>query len=479
MEQHLRSRPGLNRFRFCPLSLRRIAKSDFSGRAGRLIVAVTRSPLFYAIFHESRLPMTSNPPITDSRLLPLAQVRLRMPPSWQTPLVADALLTLLFFRLASCHWTEEDMRFQVAGEPSETLLQAMLDSGQFLMNANAMFANCRAGNPAHSGAAIQDAMQTWINSQANDTAQKRLQAILRPDRFGNLFTDASELAKALDLIETIIIDPATPSPELGRLFAQAMHLLGCGPAPAVQDAMLRMAQLVQPQDNEIVFDPACGQGNLLQSCAAALAQRAPASTLHLCGMQALPDDWALACMLLHLSGQHHFSLTLGGPIHTPVAAQIFKQVTPADLVVTMLVQKTPMAQAVDTLRYALACMKPDTGRMGVLMPLSLLQSIEGKTIIRMLLELDFLDAAVGALTDDAHSLLILLLRQRRTRAPVAFINAAPDGNAADNVAAALEAWQQGQSHSALHEIDPQAIAKRQYTLDASNFGQSGTGRGGG
>jgi hypothetical protein len=398
-----------------------------------------------------------------------------MPPSWQTPLVADALLTLLFFRLASSHWTDEAVRFQVAGKANETLLQAMLDSGQFLMNANAMFANCRAGNPAHSGAAIQDAMQTWINSQANDTAQKRLQAILRPQRFGNLFADASELAKALDLIETIIIDPATPSPELGALFAQAMHLLGSGPAPAVQDAMVRLAQLVQPQANEIVFDPACGQGNLLQSCAAALALRAPASTMHLCGMQALPDDWALACMLLHLSGQPHFSLTLGGPTHTPIVAQIFKQVTPADLVVTMLIQKTPMAQAVATLRYGLACMKPDTGRMGVLVPLSLLESIEGKTIIRLLLEQNLLDAAVSALTDDAPPLLILLLRQHRTRAPVAFISAAPDGDAA----AALAAWQHGQSHPALHEIDPQAIANRQYTLDARNYGQSGAGRGGG
>jgi hypothetical protein len=423
--------------------------------------------------------MISTSPLTDRRLLPLEQVRLRMPQSWQTPLVADALLTLLFFRLVSCHWTEEAMRFQVAGKASETLLQAMLDSGQFLMSANAMFANCRAGNPAHLGAAIQETMQTWINSQVSDTAHKKLAAILRPERFGNLFADASELAKALDLIDAITIDPATPSPQLGALFAQAMHLLGSGPAPAVQDAMVRLAQLVQPQANEIVFDPACGQGNLLQSCAAALALRAPASTMHLCGMQALPDDWALACMLLHLSGQHHFSLTLGGPTHTPIAAQIFQQVTPADLVVTMLVHKTPMAQAVTTLRYALACMKPDTGRMGVLVPLSLLASIEGKTIIRLLLEQDFLDAAVGPLTDDASPLLILLLRQQRTRVPVAFISAAPDGDAADNAAAALAAWQQGQSHAALRELDPQAIANRQYTLVAHNEGQSGADRGGG
>lgn len=427
--------------------------------------------------------MTSNSPITDSRLLPLAQVRLRMPQAWQTPLVADALLTLLFFRLVSCHWTEEAMRFQVASEPNETLLQAMLDSGQFLMSANAMFANCRAGNPAHLGAAIQETMQTWINSQVSDTAHKKLAAILRPQRFGNLFADANDLVKALDLIGRITIDPAPPSPELGALFAQAMHLLGSGPAPAVQNAILRLAQLVQPQNNEIVFDPTCGQGNLLQSCAAALAQREPASTLHLCGMQAMPDDWALACMLLHLSGQHHFSLTLGGPIRTPIAAQLIQQVTPADLVVTMLVHKTPMAQAVDILRYALACMKLDTGRMGVLVPLSLLASIEGKTIIRLLLEKNVLDAAVSTPTDDAPPLLILLLRQHRTRAPVAFINAAPDGaaadNAADNAAAAYAAWQQGQSHAALHELDPQAIANRQYTLVAKNEGQSGAGRGGG
>lgn len=402
-------------------------------------------------------------------LAPLEAAQQKMPHGLQRGTVSNVLLTLLFFKHASA---------------------------QNLMSCNALFDTCRTQDSAQCGNAIQSALQVWISRQPDKEMGQLLQAMLRPERIGyvgGLFATVNNhhgLAEIIGLIGQINLDPATPSPACGALFNQAMNLLGTGPAPAMQDAMPLLAQLLQPRANEIVFDPVCGQGGLLHACAADLAMRDSQARLFLHGLEQNENDWALANMLLYLSGVAPHRLCRGGPLHTNIALQAFQKLTPADIVLAVVPERdNPVghATAISTLDsrfpqgvptniglftiwHCLASMKPDSGRMGVLVPSALLASSEGKTLCRYLLKNNLLDAVIELPPADQPLPLILLIRQQRTHSAIAFIGNQHDRGA---ITAAYGAWQhgqpQGQPHPALREIDPASVAQHDWSLEMQRY----------
>jgi N-6 DNA Methylase len=154
-----------------------------------------------------------------------------------------------------------------------------------------------------------------------------------------------------------------------------------------------IAQLINPQACDVVMDMACGQGHLLLACADQLACTQPDAALQLIGMEKDHDQWALAKMLFSLAGlpdqgiQHHNALSRG--YNELSAAEQNLTIGGIDRVVMVLPEKftqwpCDLARNIQDPRFnvhlpsdgrlalfwlGLAAMKPNGGRMAVLVPM--------------------------------------------------------------------------------------------------------------
>lgn len=440
----------------------------------------------------------------------LSQAFQAMPASLPARNMADLLITLLFLKVASEYWQTESVAMRQANQSREAFDHAMRLHAPVLMNEQCLFDVCLAADPAQCGATVRHVL-TLLEAIQPDT---RLNEVLQPQRFGYLdgYMQATQarnpLSDALLHLSHIrmaeVVPVLAPSLALGNAFAAAMVSLYCGPGSAIRDCTQWLATILNPVPGETVFDPACEQGHLLLACANELHLRHPGKQLALSGLEGDQRKWAMTTMLMQLSGLSS-RIDHQEALKTAIPYQTRRQLAPADIVLTMIPDKRypwshalaraemqsrfPLRPPIDNrlalFWHALASMKADTGRMGVLISPESLSGHEGAALIRYLVEHNLLDAVINlplpARAEHGPLPLALILRQQRRDARIAVISRHGAGLQGDlpagpyqgsQIVAAYGSHQQGAYHPYLRNIEPATLASHQYELGGlSRFGE--------
>ena len=309
------------------------------------------------------------------------------------------------------------------------------------------------------------------------------------------------LAKVIAYMGQVKIEHPVPSlagaQEFGKLMAttcQNNPITACGTAAL-------MAQLINPQPNDVVVDFVCGPGNLLLACAAHLAQTQPGAALHLHGMVQDLDDWGLAKMWLALAGQPHHAiqqrnaltgsfkdfsepekkLALCGanvvvmvvPAHfTPWGhALAFEEQDPRFKV------RPPIDSRLALAWIGLAAMNPNGGRMALLIPTNAFLALGNLELRKHMVALNWLDAVITLPGIDGYVLLMLHTQKVHTHIGFIQTKCPITSDTDDDILAVLDAWQHyqtGAAHPSVVKIARETVATNHYEFDVKRYAASAT-----
>lgn len=221
-----------------------------------------------------------------------------------------------------------------------------------------------------------------------------------------------------------------------------------------------IAELVEPEEEETICDPACGSASLLLKCANRVRARFNDSKkFALYGQEAIGSTWALAKMNMFLHGIDNHKIEWGDTIRNPKLLESDDKLKLFDVVVANppfslekwghdmadndpfyrfrrgIPPKTKGDYAF--ILHMIETLRPDTGRMGVVVPHGVLfrGSREGK-IRQQLIEENLLDAVIGLpeklFFGTGIPAAILVFRQNKADNNVLFIDASREFTAGKN-----------------------------------------------
>lgn len=178
-----------------------------------------------------------------------------------------------------------------------------------------------------------------------------------------------------------------------------------------------MAQMLEPQPGETVYDPTCGTGGMLISCLAEVKRKGgDIRTIGLYGQELINITAAIARMNLVLHGVSDFDIRSGNTLHEPALLDRDRLKT-FDVVLAnppYSIKKwnreawlsdswgrnflgTPPQGRADYafFQHILKSMDPTTGRCAILFPQGVLGRNEETEMRRKLLELDLIECVLG------------------------------------------------------------------------------------
>ena len=436
-------------------------------------------------------------------LTALYQALRLMPPSLAPAVNADIVLTLLFWRLLSDKATNKVVwREHTHPVPSAVVRQLMVNN-HIIVPANCRYESCHWRHPNQAMHALRRALYRWVNAQANPL----LETILRPVRFSQLnpllaiFLYSEVLAQVITRIGQIDFARVAKNVTVGEIFSRARALLLIEEEVELLrsdhlEAQL-MARLLQPLASDTLFDPQFGNGQRLMACVEQVASSVPKHQMILYGQETNARQYALTKMDLICQGLTRHQLKNSDPLNAPLFASERLTLRAADVVLLRVPFQAqgwdymnasyenfnrfpsppPQDSRLALILHALACLKQETGRMAVVLPLRLLASSEGEKLRRFLVKHRHL-AAVIELADIVHQpepLILLLMREYHPSSQVAFIGATsmqePTGRPYDGSAIeqAYAAAKQKKAAPFLRMIDDVRMAKRDYSFNFTAY----------
>lgn len=441
----------------------------------------------------------------NPNLMKLAQAQGRMPFSGRPNTGAGMVLTLLFWHMASSLWQRASLPAPEAGATQAAALPATTGPHQIIMSDDCLFSACFATAPAEPGNAIQAALIKLAELQPHGALNK----VLRPERFAILASflaqnqDTQALFDIVGFINMMTFTEARPSLAYGSQFLAAITSLSPQHNRPVRDAATLMARLLKPQPGEIVFDPACGQGHALMACALELVQHFPKAEPRLNGLESNQDHWSLAKMLMMLSGMRHAQLANVAALAQSMTIQEAQALSPADIVLTIVPDQAlpwshalalrerdprfpvrpPIDSRVALVWHALASLKPNGGRMAILISHAALATLDGDALRRYLVMQNLLEAVIDlpipSHADAGRLPLLLIIRHQKAHNEIAFIGQhqhaglfalTSETDMGHQIVAAYAAFQQQQAHDALLSIENAIVANHHCVLDVRAYG---------
>jgi N-6 DNA Methylase len=418
-------------------------------------------------------------------------------PGMGEPLCLGIVICILaWFKVCSDHWHAR----QNEGQPTS----ALAEGGFVNMTADCTFDAILKEKGASTAKAILKAIDELV--KLNPT----LKGVLQPGHFVGVqslyekyHAHPDSLHKLVATINEIRFESHAPSFACAAEFAAVITAV-CKDSNAPARAFTPLcAQLLKPQANEVVLDLACGQGHLLLACAKALAEtttpatkpasaQAPAK-LYLHGMAHDVRQSSLAKLSFCLAGLPHDHIqhanALKKPLNDFTAPEKALALGEADIVVMAIPETTerwrhalacqqqdprfpvgaPASGSLALVWQGLAALKPEGGRMALIMPNAVLAATGGYTLCKYLVDNNLLDAVI-TLPDMVGQLLLMIRRQKR-QTDIAFIVA--QGRDTAGTASALQAYQHYQSeqnHPRLICLAQSTVAAKQYRLDLQIHG---------
>ena len=221
-----------------------------------------------------------------------------------------------------------------------------------------------------------------------------------------------------------------------------------------------LATILEPVEGDEICDPACGSGSLLIKCGAMVRKNSGSKKYALYGQEAIGSTWALAKMNMFLHGEDNHRIEWGDTIRNPLLLdKDGKHLLQFDVVTANppfsldkwghedassdpygrfhrgVPPKTKGDYAF--ISHMIETLKPNTGRMGVVVPHGVLfrASSEGK-IRQQLIEENLLDTVIGLpeklFFGTGIPAAILLFKKNKTDDAVLFIDASNEFKSGKN-----------------------------------------------
>ena len=380
------------------------------------------------------------------------------------------LLTLFFLKAVSSIWPPE---VDAMSEDLDLVRQSWRNSVHLIVPADAQFdlllaQHSEAGNVeriANALRALSEANQEQLGTLADELDFQSTQTDC-PDvcdlMLGFLLAHLAQ--PEFDLRARHLLHPQV----LGGVFSDllyrfgAFHRQSCAvfttPSPPEERSITPrpiaqlMARLVKPKPGEVIFDPACGTAGLLVACGEQLRQTQQSDDCVLFGQEIIGERCALSRMHLVLSGFKSHRLKCGDAISDSVLHDLAGDQAQFDVVVTVppALISEPNVQAgrhgrhgqfrpdsaphnkCPGLTFAMhmrATLRPQTGRMAVLLPIEALSRGGMERDIReQLVSANAIDSVIclprNIIPGYPHqATALLMLRREAAYAPVFFVDA--------------------------------------------------------
>lgn len=227
--------------------------------------------------------------------------------------------------------------------------------------------------------------------------------------------------------------------------------------PEVSDLL---SIILEPQEGDTICDPACGSGSLLMKCGKQVQKNFGGSKKYaLYGQEAIGSTWALAKMNMFLHGEDNHRIEWGDTIRNPKLQDQNGGLLHFDVVTAnppFSLDKWGHEDAADDhfgrfrrgvppktkgdyafISHMIETLKPDTGRMGVVVPHGVLfrASSEGK-IRQQLIDENLLDTVIGLpeklFFGTGIPAAILLFKKHKADDKVLFIDASREFKSGKN-----------------------------------------------
>ncbi|MEN9501278.1 MAG: hypothetical protein RI964_563 [Pseudomonadota bacterium] len=407
----------------------------------------------------------------------------------------DFILTMLFLKYISDVWQDHYERYQAEYGDEPELITEMMKSERFVLPPIASFyALLERRHEPGNGERIDQALHAI--EEANGTKLK--------DAGKSVFQDISfntdklgEEKQKNTILRHLLEDFAKPELNLKPSRVGTLDVIGNAyeymiknfaasggqkagefyTPPEVSDLM---AELLEPQLGDSICDPACGSGSLLMKCGRKIVANFGSRQYALYGQEAIGSTWSLAKMNMFLHGEDNHKIEWGDTIRNPKLLDKNGNLMLFDIVTANppfsldkwghddaendkfsrfrrgIPPKTKGDYAF--ILHMIETLKPDTGRMGVVVPHGVLfrGSSEGQ-IRQKLIEENLLDAVIGLpeklFYGTGIPAAILLFRKDKHDTNVLFIDASRECKAgknqnlltAENIRKVLETYQTGKS----------------------------------
>ena len=327
------------------------------------------------------------------------------------------IFPLMFFKRLSDVW-DEDYR-EALEETGDEGYATDTANDRFIIPAGAHWSDVRTA-PRNVGEALLGAFQAI--EAANP---ERLQGV-----FGNApWTDKGQLPDATlkNLIEHFSKQDLTlervPEDELGRGYEYLIKKFADDSGHTAQEFYTNrtlvhlMAQMLEPQAGEDIYDPTCGTGGMLISCLTEVKRRGGETrTMGLFGQELITITAAIARMNLVIHGVADFQIASGNTLAAPAFVE-GDELRIFDVVLAnppYSIKKwnraaweqdpwgrnflgTPPQGRADYafLQHILHSMDPQTGRCAILFPHGVLFRNEEAAMRRKLVEADWVECVLG------------------------------------------------------------------------------------
>lgn len=383
----------------------------------------------------------------------------------------DFILTMLFLKYISDVYQDEYDKLVGQYGDNPELIHAMMAKQRFVMPAGSSFWDLyekrhEAGNGQRIDKAlhaIEEANGTKLKNVFQDISfntdklgqEKQKNEILRHilEDFGkDILNLRPSRVGSLDIIgnayEYLIKHFAAGSGKSAGEFYTP---------PEVSDLL---ATILEPTEGDQICDPACGSGSLLMKCGAMVRKNSGSKKYALFGQESIGSTWALAKMNMFLHGEDNHRIEWGDTIRHPLLLD--KEGTGLlhfDIVTAnppFSLDKWGHEGAADDeygrfrrgvppktkgdyafISHMIETLKPESGRMGVVVPHGVLfrASSEGK-IRQQLIEENLLDTVIGLpeklFFGTGIPAAILLFKKHKTDNKVLFIDASREFKSGKN-----------------------------------------------
>ncbi|MDP2562779.1 type I restriction-modification system subunit M [Psychrobium sp. 1_MG-2023] len=374
----------------------------------------------------------------------------------------DFILTMLFLKYISDVYQDEyDKLVEQYGDNPE-LIHAMMAKQRFVLPTDASFWDLyEKRHEAGNGQRIDQALHAI--EEANGTKLKNVfqDISFNTDKLGQEKQKNDILRHLLEDFGKDILNLRPSRVGSVDIIGNAYEYLikhfaaGSGKSagefytpPEVSDLL---AAILQPKEGDEICDPACGSGSLLMKCGAMVRKNSGSKKYALYGQEAIGSTWALAKMNMFLHGEDNHRIEWGDTIRHPMLLDkegtglLHFDIVTANPPFSLdkwgfegasndefgrfrrgVPPKTKGDYAF--ISHMIETLKPETGRMGVVVPHGVLfrASSEGK-IRQQLIEENLLDAVIGLpeklFFGTGIPAAILIFKKHKTDKNVLFIDA--------------------------------------------------------
>lgn len=383
----------------------------------------------------------------------------------------DFILTMLFLKyISDVHQDKlDELTTQFAG--NQAMVDAMLASQSFKIPAGCTFWDLYAKrHEAGNGSRIDQVLHAI--EEANGTKLKNVfqDISFNTDKLGDEKQKNDILRHLLEDFgkETLNLRPSRVGSldVIGNAYEYLIKHFAAGSGksagefytpPEVSDLL---SILLEPEEGDQICDPACGSGSLLMKCGKQIQKNYNGSKKYaLFGQEAIGSTWSLAKMNMFLHGEDNHRIEWGDTIRNPKLQDQNGGLLHFDVVTANppfsldkwghddaehdpfgrfrrgIPPKTKGDYAF--ISHMIETLKPQTGRMGVVVPHGVLfrASSEGK-IRKQLIDENLLDTVIGLpeklFFGTGIPAAILIFKKQKTDDKVLFIDASREFKSGKN-----------------------------------------------